>query len=148
MRNRKLISMTEFVLEVWRLNTEDTDPCLANTNQLLNMHKYAEFLKQPLKLGMFIPCNIYDDPVKEYIKTTEEIFADENNICRLISKEETSYYIGLKDVIFKGFSVCGRNEKFDCIVNGYLHLTYPFREKTIEDLVKYNLTLTDNAINI
>ena len=51
----KLISMTDFVL----LDKHAGSP--------INMNKqYAHFLKQPLKLGMFVPCdekgNILEDP--------------------------------------------------------------------------------------
>ena len=46
----KLISMTDFVISLWDkdITTED----FAQTTI-----KYATFLKQPLKLEMFIPCD-------------------------------------------------------------------------------------------
>lgn len=56
----KLISMTDFVLEQGNPNNTDsqfTDKVIA----------YAKFLKQPLKLWMFVPCdengNFLEEPI-------------------------------------------------------------------------------------
>ena len=50
----KLISMTEFVLEQEQptyLQKEEFE------DVFYKIHNYANFLKQPLKLSMFIPCD-------------------------------------------------------------------------------------------
>lgn len=68
----KLISMTEFVLEI------SGKPIQGQWDDVDRYHKivkYANFLKQPLTLGMFVPCdedgNVLEEPklvpVKEYI---------------------------------------------------------------------------------
>lgn len=48
---KELISMSDFVLEMYQDDTRDYDEVL---EVLFN---YAKFLKQPLKLEMFVPCN-------------------------------------------------------------------------------------------
>lgn len=50
----KLMSMTDFVLEQTELYKEDK---LSVFDFALRVKKYAQFLKQPLKLEMFIPCD-------------------------------------------------------------------------------------------
>lgn len=57
----KLLSMTEFVLEV--INADR--PCDRGA-MLDEIGNYASFLKQPLALGMFVPCdedgNVLEEP--------------------------------------------------------------------------------------
>jgi len=70
MKDNKLISMVEFVLENQKNRTEDWrhkegyhSEC--NTAMLVNVYNYANFLKQPLTLGMFVPCdlgNVLEEP--------------------------------------------------------------------------------------
>lgn len=60
---KKLIEMTDYVLEQWnRAGIEELQ-------KYYNIAKYAYFLKQPLTLGDFIPCdengNVLEEP-KEY----------------------------------------------------------------------------------
>ena len=50
----KLISMTDFVLEVSKQTTNEGNSLVRNFNKIKN---YAQFLKQPLKLEMFVPCD-------------------------------------------------------------------------------------------
>src|SRR3989304_5284437 len=57
----KLISMTDFVLEQY-------EQCISSTGRTYN---YAMFLKQPLELWMFIPCDedgnvLVNDNITEY----------------------------------------------------------------------------------
>lgn len=44
------------------------------------MQDYANFLKQPLKLGMFVPCDENDVPYKSY-KSFCHVFDKDNFIC-------------------------------------------------------------------
>lgn len=58
----KLTSMTDFVLEHKHM-------ILSNSDKYIRISKYAKFLKQPLKLEMFIPCdkdgNVLEEPTME-----------------------------------------------------------------------------------
>lgn len=119
----KLISMTEYVLQNYNY------PKVKN---------YAEFLKQPLKLEMFVPVddegNVLDESSKEYqkarekvlfkgyhidVRTTGKIYFDESP--KSMSIELFSFYDGFKTP--KGN-----------VLN------------TIEDLIVLGLELTESAI--
>ena len=54
MEKRKLISMVEFVKEIdHRVNTGE----LKEWKFVDCIRRYANFLNQPLTLGMFVPCD-------------------------------------------------------------------------------------------
>jgi hypothetical protein len=57
----QLISMTDFVLE--QVNPKNTDSQFCE-----KIIYYANFLKQPLKLEMFVPCdedsNVLEEPIR------------------------------------------------------------------------------------
>lgn len=59
----KLISMTSFVLEQNK-NLKIAEEIIPNYKRIV---KYAEFLNQPLTLGMFVPCdengNVLNEPI-------------------------------------------------------------------------------------
>ncbi|WP_445720432.1 hypothetical protein [Flavobacterium sp.] len=65
----KLISMTDFVLDKYK-NAPLEDYDQVNETFINSVIKYAEFLKQPLKLEMFVPCdedgNILEEPDQEF----------------------------------------------------------------------------------
>jgi len=67
----KLISMTEFVLEQSEKLTQNNIPeatietSHAMADSYLMMWNYANFLKQPLTLGMFVPCDEYGNVIIE-----------------------------------------------------------------------------------
>lgn len=126
----RLISMTDFVLEQVKRK-------VSVISHMICIEDYANFLKQKLELYMFVPCKFIDgvwvvleDPPKN---------VDENNLDWQIEYQEA------KDrVLFEGF------EKDNSFVTHGNHSSffYPIsclHEQTIEDLVKYNLELTQTA---
>jgi hypothetical protein len=134
----KLISMTDFVLDQFsKLEKTQEINILQFRN---NIGNYANFLKQPLTLGMFVPCddngNVLEKPREFKNKfSTFEIYQQARERC-----------------LFEGFSV----RKME----GWNILDFPnnqhskdfsvfedaFKDMTIEDIVKYNLQLTPTAI--
>ena len=122
----KLISMTEFVLS----HEATTD----YEYQLKRHLNYAKFLKQPLKLEMFIPCdekgNVLEKP-KDWHKHIS--FTD---------NEHKKYQKAKEKVLFKDMPM------------NYIDLqvlkTYENKNKIIEDLfnetVDVDFILTENAI--
>lgn len=106
----KLISMTDFVLEVakeredyeanyegsWFYSGHDFDKCM----------KYANFLKQPLKLEMFVTCDkegsVLEEPPKqwmeEYKNSLEGDFSDWYTAC-------FNYEQAKEKVLFEGFEI-------------------------------------------
>ncbi|WP_291076391.1 MULTISPECIES: hypothetical protein [unclassified Empedobacter] len=136
----KLISMTDFVLEQTEL--------LYEKNQSKLIHRvvnYAQFLKQPSKLGMFVPCDENNNPISKNI-------ADDNYLGVHL------YQQAKNRVLFEGFEikvsnitnnlqndfliisetneVIGHENKDQWFFNPY---------KKIEDLIDYDLTLTETA---
>ena len=118
-----------------------------NGVNFISCHRYASFLKQFLQLWMFVPCdengNVleFPDPIHTYgLEPADYEYSD----------EDVEKYQKAKDrVLFEGFEVCNRLESVKCVVNGDLHFSYDHaiaKKETIEDLVKYQLTLTASAI--
>lgn len=132
----KLLSMTEFVLEEG--NPSNTDCQFAD-----KVMAYANFLKQPLELWMFVPCDKDGSVVEKPECSLDKECASPTCVKYQQAKER---------VLFEGFEV--RKMK------GWNILDFPnnqyskdfsvfedaFKELTIEDLIKYNLTLTPTAI--
>jgi len=118
----KLISMTDFVLDL-----QETESRVKGT--LDSVIKYANFLKQPLKLEMFVP-SINNEPF---------------NYSKHGNKKE--FEQAKEKVLFEGFEVCNRTTKIDCVVYNEDHITLKLlKDKTIEYLINRNITLTPNAI--
>ena len=149
---KQLIKMSDYVLEqIEKLKNSEIN-ILQFRN---NIEAYANFLKQPLTIGMFVPCdddgNVLEEPKCIYIYKTQpfECSSDEMYRCR-------KYLEAKEKVLFKGFEV-----KEEVFVHGKIHyfiqkednkVMYNFNNewvvygklKTIEDLIPYNLELTDN----
>ena len=141
----ELISMTDFVLNKQGeiLNSElGTISC-----------KYANFLKQPLTLGMFVPCGEAGNVLQE---PDASKFTMDNVNSFDIFRELTAYYRAAKErVLFEGFYV-----SFNMVVSEYITIShgngfgldynkfYSYFDdyNTIEDLTSYGLTLTQTAI--
>ena len=106
----KLISMTDFVLECYE---NFKSPTLFEET----VHNYAKFLKQPLTLGMFVPC------------VDEEIF----NYSKHGNKKE--FEEASKKVIFHGFNVIERTTySIVQIEDKPIWLTWN-KNKTIEEVL-------------
>ena len=136
----KLISMTDYVLNMEKA-IDNRKLCL------VYIVSYANFLKQPLTLGMFVPCDEEGNVLEEYIKTTHENHLDKYSICRHISKTEIKYQQAKDKVLFEGFEICNRTSNIDCVVCKDDHISLKLlKGKTVEDLIYLNLKLTPNAI--
>ena len=105
---KKLISMTDFVLET-------LNPLNFGSIEVKSIINYAKFLKQPLKKGMFVPCDDDDNILKKPNKYTSNLQINDE------------YEKAKEKVLFEGFE-WNSNE---CM-------------ETIEDLIPYNLELTKN----
>jgi len=88
----KLISMTAFVLEQNNFK-------VFRNQQILN---YANFLKQPLELWMFVPCdedgNVLEEP-KLHFPTGN------NQLESIIFKQNKEYQQAKERCLFEGFEV-------------------------------------------
>ena len=133
----KLISMTSFVLQ-----RDITD-----IKQRDSIVKYVNFLEQPLKLEMFVPCdedgNVLEEPKieEEYVdEHTTQIFA------------QYQYYLdkAKEKVLFEGIEfIKNGGVKFLTIKEDtfdFFDFNVKFKNLTIEYLIQYDLQLTENAV--
>ena len=163
---KNLISMTDFVLDNERFK-EDSDVCI------FKISNYANFLKQPLELYMFVPCDENNIPLKkqtmyyseEYIGKLKGI---EVEVAKLVNRKISDYYFAKKRCLFEGFELNQKDssklENIICITINKIQITFftkvkacfldnltnnsTFEIKTIEDLIPYDLTLTETAIKL
>lgn len=137
----KLISMTGFVKEVLKFKESEYYEYDSNDNDkaLNKIESYNEFLLQPLTLGMFVPCSLENGmPLNDNGLVDSEGYV-------LDEIEFKEYQKAKERVLFEGFgydemgfaysktqSECGFDETY-------------MQNKKVEDLVKYNLVLTESA---
>lgn len=127
--------MVDFVLQV--VNADR--PC-DRGKMLDEIGSYAEFLKQPLKLEMFVPC---DEEGNVIIIDTEH---KENP--KSWSEDEIKQYSKAKEkVLFEGFEVKGNYLMYYDFM--YM-MIYELENKTIESIIdeipNNHLTLIHNAL--
>ena len=143
---KNLIGMVDFVLNQGETSTFDTDQgdwYFKEQSKLDKIRSYANFLKQPLALWMFVPCKLVDGVwvVLEEKKPFQDNYFE---------------YQQAKDIcVFEGFEVKHHHSSKQsiCTADNFFHIfwnTNDFWELskgifTIEDLVKYNLELTPTA---
>ena len=117
-------------------------------------NNFDNFLEQPLKLEMFVPCDNDEEILKpQYIAGKEVIY---NELVEEFIMDKVKEYNEAKEkVLFEGFEIdknlylVYKNEisigRFISYENGSKFL---FRDnfKTIEDLVEFGFKLTENTI--
>ena len=143
----KLIRMTDFVLN---LDNEDL-----NEQKIQSIFDYANFLKQPLKLEMFVPCdddgNVLEYPdsigvgndfyykraFDQYEQAKEKVLFEGFEVKKNTVK--IAYNSWLE---FHFFNFSNGNKEVN-IIDFSVEKTEMTRVYKIEDLVKYNLEITN-----
>lgn len=138
----KLISMTDFVLEQAKIGMEVQSISHQNLNRVNRFEKivrYANFLKQPLKLEMFVPCD------EEGNLLEEDLFKNNKNVSTLKPFERISLEKAKEKVLFEGFKKA-KNGNFD-FKRGYSLFKISYY-KNIEHFLNdvTDITLTPNSI--
>lgn len=149
----KLIPMTDFVLEQSKSNGYD----ITDEDLIIRVINYARFLKQPLKLEMFVPCdkdaNVLEEPTMEkygwYSANHQEeqsgwMYEEgESEYNKAISK----YRKSKAKVLFEGFEVKGN---YIMYYDFAYMMKYELEGKTVENIIdeipNNSLQLTQNAI--
>lgn len=141
-----LISTTDFVLNQ---NAHQT-----SVRRLSQIIGYADFLKKPLKLGYFVACDENDVPLDEPSKEDIDWF---NNQINGDFSERYSFVFNWieakKKILFEGFEISfedGVIYPFFCnypigFISCEIEWLSSIQFKTIEDLVEFDLILTDTA---
>ena len=156
----KLISMTDFV-SIFYNDLKSEHKVNWSFDQICNkIFNYTNFLKQPLNLGMFVPCdedgNVLEEPiVSEHLldRFSQQPVKDEN------TPEAYRYRKAKEKVLFEGFKLVRFIEKENpCYVvsNGENEVTfhiglYNFSKgvrfaNTVEDLIPIQPILTKSVI--
>jgi hypothetical protein len=146
---KKLISMTDFVLENENM-VKQTESEMSK--DLFKLAQYAHFLKQPLKLEMFVPCDECGDFLDEPQMYERKLGFGEVDY-EYDEREVQQYQQALSKVIFEGFEVIQKNQELVVVSNkkNGLQICFtktviscnasPLNLETLEDLVKFNLEL-------
>lgn len=121
---------------------------------IAKFRNYAEFLKQPLTLGMFVPCdadgNVFDKTPEE--KESNLRSSRDGGWWQEYYEYRDKYQEAKDRVLFEGFELSITK---DAIINNALVIIRMHKDNnfscsgkqvvTIEDLVKYDLVLTESA---
>lgn len=160
----KLISMTDYVSEI-----EDYVEQSRNNERACElMFRYKDFLKQPLTLGMFVPCDQSGNVLEDMgVVNRDHYFNEEGGNIYLyqFNRRNRKKYLEAKErVLFKGLEIFKdkyhQTERTIYNINdfrvGILFKYHSGKEEfkfqladnnsTIEDLVKYGFELTESAI--
>jgi len=147
----KLISMVDFVLEQFK---ELLSWKISEQIYILRVTEYANFLKQPLKLGMFVPCDENDVPLVEpenydlWCKYGDftQYGKSLTDICR-------PYQQAKDHVLFEGFELVESYENWftvEIASDDFSEQLTVSKQETIEDLLTYSFNpefyLTASAI--
>ena len=146
----KLISMTDFVLEVEKNSYTQTEKYniiewqtkCESFDKIVN---YANFLKQPLKLEMFVPCDEDGEILHPEFVGGKEVIYD-SSVQDAMMDKVIEYQQAKEKVLFEGFKF--KKTSTYCIIYKNDNAVWASwdNRKTIEELIHFDLTLTENAI--
>lgn len=134
---KTLVSMTDFVISQIKTDSTVNDSFKKDLADILN---YALFLKQPLTLGMFVPCdnkgNVLTEPL--YDPANEQYWAGERFM----------YDKAKEKVLFKDCTVKEIYDKYTSYHVVYYksqQIWVSWTNRNVEDMIKNNLELTESA---
>jgi len=145
-------TMLQYVLDKKQIWNNDFNPDLqSSTRYIKSTSDYANFLNQPLNISMFVPAKLVDGEwvvLKEPkgVKCCSGILKD--CYCRgdlqFVYEDVQEYQIAKENVIFEGFELVEFDNQ-SILVFDYCSLRLKnLKEKTIEDLIPFRLTLNPN----
>lgn len=144
-----LQSMTDFVLEQKKALKQAKFGMEKYYESMDKSIKYAEFLKQPLQLGFFVPCDLLGNVLEKPMYFDKWESGIRENVSWEGWKTECEIYQQAKErVLFKGFRLIA-NSNIPRIENGHCVIFLEdIAKMKIEDLLqKWDaLELTENAI--
>lgn len=144
----QLKSMTDYIIDEYELEGNEKTP---NFNIMANKtYNYANFLKQPLKLWMFIPCDEDNNILKLPLDCSCYGYIEDCTGCEFT---DITYQEAKERCLFEGFKFQEANEDYPApfIYLGEDIDLYPeiWKENdTIEDLLYYKefIILSQTAI--
>ena len=151
-----LIPMTDFVLRINEIEKEiDQFFDSWRMKQLRIIENYAKFIKQPLKLEMFVPCDEYGDILEEpeyYEQRLPNMMTEYNDeIYRYEQAKEKVLFEGFKiyDYKLNVFFYLGRKKTLSYDKKRKDFITIGFLPETVEDLINVSsqIKLSQTALN-
>lgn len=152
-----LIPMTDFVLRINEIEKEiDQFFDSWRMKQLRIIENYAKFLKQPLKLEMFVPCD-EDGNVLEEPKIEEE-YVDEHT-TQIFAQYQYDLDKAKEKVLFEGFKIydyklnvffyLGRRKTLSYDKKRKDFITIGLLPETVEDLINISsqIKLSQTALD-
>jgi hypothetical protein len=139
----KLISMTDFVLEQSSILRHSGDSFnIKKYDYIIRSEYYAKFLKQPLELWMFVPCNKNNNVLEEPLHI--ELYEGDTYDIDCLEYQQAK-----ERCLFKGFIFLEGNKKVFHIENKKGVVGIGFRNgyyKTVEDIICTETNLTQIAL--
>ena len=148
-----LIPMTDFVL---KLTEQDEYSAIEILDKFTDISRYAMFLKLPLKLEMFVPCD-EDGNVLEEPKIEEE-YVDEHT-TQIFAQYQYDLDKAKEKVLFEGFKIydyklnvffyLGRRKTLSYDKKRKDFITIGLLPETVEDLINISsqIKLSQTALN-
>lgn len=142
----KLIKMTDYVSQ----KRDFIDKMMNDQDRLTILQcifDYSEFLKTPLNLGMFIPCDENGNVLKQpnnYRRFTSKDFLNENpKMSEKWIKECQDYKIAESKILFKNFDFFIEHDGEKCVMTeGFVLSILSLLTMKIEDIVDNYIELT------
>ncbi|WP_395076319.1 hypothetical protein [Flavobacterium sp.] len=133
----KLISMTDFVLEQhnWSPTQVRFDNEFSNKRFRSVVSKYANFLKQPLTLGMFVPCDDDGNVLDKFIHIVDGKTSSDFKQAKSKVLFNTDIQYDKHIIYFKS------KETYQRVEYNTLTDRFFFGLKTIEDCIHLHLDL-------
>jgi len=128
----KLVSMIDFVFNMRQNKSKD------NIRRFWSCEKYANFLNQPLNIGMFVPA-IEVGGKWEVLEMPTPNISDSGNWN--FQARENQYQQAKDRVLFEGLECVGVGNGFITIIKGNVMFTAS-DVNIIEDLISFEPTLT------
>ena len=142
-----LIPMTDFVLQIDDLRPRDLGQDFSswNLSKLITIENYAKFLKQPLKLEMFVPCDENGNVLEEPKMRPERNSFDEEDMD--YDAQELYDYIKAKEKVLFELKI-DNDYKFDIsdykfICNYYVNLENWLKNNDVIYKIKLSQTALD-----
>lgn len=166
MKITSLLSMSDYISELQNGYSTVEIGNRLKTNSLIKIGdekysmivKYKDFLKRPLEKGMFVPCDL-DGNVLEIPREWKKKQPNKMITGNYRDKDYGDYIKIFNEakerVLINGFTAnnfCVSKGNIDlhirfCNDGKVLKLHENIKLKSIEDLIRYNLTLTESAVN-
>jgi hypothetical protein len=133
--------MTDFVVEAldfkksmyYEYNVNDNDKALSK------IENYSKFLKQPLTLGMFVPCDLYGNVVEEksiFNTTDEDYIFDSESFDKYKQAKERVLFYGFKEIEDRDKTYL-HSDSFGSV---FIDKKWAIRHCLVEDLIGIELT--------